>query len=242
MTIAVIDDYQADRSLIARSARRYWQSCGKALQIDCFPSGETFLAAFQPGRYQYVLLDCCMEGMDGLETAQAMRKRDKNAVLIFITTSMEYAVEGYLVAASGYLVKPFVYEAFVRTLSAVQSHGVQQRAYITLPAAQDHLKVWLDEIIYCDIDGHYVVVHLAEQENLRVRMTFAKLKELVEPYPQFVETFRGCIVNLAHICRVEQLNFIMDSDDRVPFRKREQKKMLRLYADYLFQKVRKDSL
>lgn len=238
MMIAVIDDCVRDRSRIIDGIRQYWCKTTKKPGVYSFENGESFLATMVPGKFELILLDCCMDGMDGIQTATMIRRIDYQAKLIFITTSQDYAIDGYLVAASGYLVKPFTYDQFAQTLSVALDGSGLQHDYIALPTIPFETKVILDHIVYCDINGHYTQVHLVSGDMLRVRMTFTQLNELLAVYTQFLESYRGCLINMAHIYEIEDMNFLMDSKERVPFRKKERKKLLQKYAEYLFDKVR----
>ncbi len=74
--------------------------------LDRFSSGEDFLGAFTPGKYDLIFLDIYMDGITGMETAKRIRQTDHDCRIIFITISPEFAVESYNVNASFYLLKP----------------------------------------------------------------------------------------------------------------------------------------
>lgn len=236
MKVAIIDDCKTDQITISHCITQYFthEPTDGPPSIRCFDSGEAFLSAFGAGQFDLILLDCCMAGMNGLETALEIRKLDKRCALVFITVSTDYAVDGYLVSASGYLVKPFTEQSFAQAIQVALSGSADQRTYVTLPHGPHPARLLLKDIVFCDIDGHYIQVHQRNGAILRVRMTFRALCDLLASHPQFMEAFRGCIVNMAHIQKVEELNFLMVSGERVPFRKKERKKLLQQYSDYLF--------
>lgn len=243
MKLAVVDDFEADRRRIIDCIERYWkeENIAHTLELRWFESGEDFLSSFTADAFDLILLDCCMGGISGVETAFKLRQTDRHAVLIFVTTSTDYAIDGYKVAASDYLVKPFSYEDFVHTMHIALDRREGRRDYLTLPTVPQETKVFLEDIVYCDIDGHYTQMHLRDGTTLRMRMTFSRLHELLAPYPHFLDSYRGCLLNMARIQQVEELNFLMDSGARVPFRKKEHKKLLQQYSEYLFEKVRMGS-
>ena len=47
-----------------------------------------------------------MEGMNGMDTARAIRELQPDTVLIFVTGSKEYVFEAFDVSAFHYLLKP----------------------------------------------------------------------------------------------------------------------------------------
>lgn len=239
MRIAVVDDYAPDRETIAAYMRQFLFEKGEpAPEIRFFESGDALLAAWAPGRFDLILLDCRMEGRDGMQTARALRERDRDAVLVFITSCEEYAIDGYLVGAAGYLVKPLTEAGFSRTISAALHRLPHRRQIVTLAGSTGETRVFVDDIVYCDIDGHYVQLHLGARGVMRARMSFSALCALLADYPQFLECYRGCLINLARTAGAEPLNFRMDTGERVPFRKKERARLMQRYADYLFGQAR----
>lgn len=241
MMIAVVEDSPIDRERITMWMHRYWTERyeQEPLHVMTYSSGDDFIKALTPGRFALVLMDCRMEGTNGLEAARKMRACDQEAVLIFTTSSRDYAVDGYQVAASGYLVKPFTYETFEKALEQAWPRMPGCRACLHFPGAEP---VFFEDIVYCDIDKHYAQVHLPGPKVLRIRMTFSKLLESLTPSEQFLLCYRGCVINMDHVQKMEDLNFLMDTEERVPFRKKEHVKLMRQYSSYLFEKTRRGYL
>lgn len=239
MRIAVIDDYEPDRLIVADCARRYLKEHGDPpVQLKLYCGGEEFIASLAPRLFDLVLLDCCMDGMDGLQTARELRKRDEAAALIFITSCQDYAIGGYLVSASGYLVKPYDYHDFSQVLSSVLCRFPYKKEAITVSDGKDQMQILIEDIVSCDVAGHYVQLHCTGDALIRSRMTFSTIASLLAPYPQFLECYRGCLINMNHACKAEEMNFLMDTGERVPFRKKEHLKLLRQYSEFLFDKSR----
>lgn len=239
MRVAVVDDFEPDRRKIAENILRFCEE-RQVLEprLFCYASGEEFLGALQPEFFDLILMDCCMSGMDGLETAKRLRRVDEEAILIFITSCRDYAVGGYLVSAAGYLVKPYAYEVFSGVLDKALAKFAKKQDIITVTDGNEKRKILADDIVYCDIAGHYVQIHLTASRLLRVRMSFASFLLLLAPYPQFLVCYRGCLINMAHTCKAEEMNFLMDTGERVPFRKKEHSKLVRKYSEYLFGQAR----
>ncbi|MFR8492404.1 MAG: hypothetical protein ACLVC1_01880 [Mediterraneibacter gnavus] len=57
-----------------------------------------------------------MKHLDGMTTAEKIRELDEDVSFIFITSTIQFAVQGYLVDALGYVVKPVAYLAFSQIL------------------------------------------------------------------------------------------------------------------------------
>ncbi len=60
-----------------------------------------------------------MPGIDGMEAAHRLRRLDQKVILVFVTNMASYAVKGYEVNATDYIVKPVYYGDFELKLKRV---------------------------------------------------------------------------------------------------------------------------
>ena len=81
---------------------------GLAADVDVFTSGEDFLGAFEPGKYQILFQDIYMinGGLNGIEVCHKIREIDNELSIIFISSSREHGPDTYDVDASYYMFKP----------------------------------------------------------------------------------------------------------------------------------------
>lgn len=240
MYIAILDDAAADRKKAEACLHTYFSNHPviDPVIISEFKSAEDFLKSFVPDIYQFIFIDYYMAGMSGLEAARKIRETDKNAILIFITSSQDYAADGYKVKASGYLLKPFTYCDIEEIMDLIDIKEIRDRQFIELEAGSYPVRILLNDIIYCDIAGHYVQIHTEGMGLQKFRMTFLSLTRLLSPYKSFLPCYKGCIINMKRVNKVEELSFCMDNGERIPFRKKEQTLLMKHYSDFLFDKVR----
>lgn len=244
MKIAIIDDLKMDREKAALFLHKYFAGNFPtiALEIDMYENCETFLHSYQPGTYQIILIDYYMDQLSGLDLAKYIRGAGDPAILIFVTISRDYAIAGYKVKASGYLVKPFAYQELAELLSLLEIEAWHQQEYIEFVNGYRTCRVFLEDIAYCDISGHYAQIHTLDRKMERTRMTFHELTLQLESYPQFLGCYRGCIVNMDHIENLDEFCFILVNGERIPIRQKERTKILQMYSDYIFMKTRKQNL
>ena len=111
MKIAVVDDSPRDLQLIKGYVERYFKEKGGDYQVRTFENGLDFLDE-EKLSFDIVFLDVEMPHLNGIETARNFRKRNKMAVLVFITNMAQYAIHGYEGDAIEYMVKPVEYYNF----------------------------------------------------------------------------------------------------------------------------------
>ena len=77
-------------------------------EITVFDDMEKMIQALSDDRTQYdvLLSDILAVGMNGIEAAEELRRLGEKISIIFISSTAEYALDGYRVSALRYLQKP----------------------------------------------------------------------------------------------------------------------------------------
>lgn len=236
MRAAIIDDLAVCREEITQSLSGYLDQnyTGTRLCAEAFESAEAFLRSFKADAYDLIFMDYYMDGMDGLAAAKAVRERDENVPILFITTSPDHAIDSYQVRACGYLLKPYTVAEFEQALSLAQIVKILDGQFLELAGE----RVLLREIVWFDQDGHYARIHTSGRGVLRIRMAFEELQALIAPYVFLQPCYRGCIVNLKRVKALGELSFLMDTGETVPFRQKDRSELERQYARFLFTQAR----
>ena len=98
--IAVCDD----ETIIREQIRQFVRNRVPDSHIEVYAAGEELLAANRS--FDLVFLDIQMEGLNGMDTARALRTKKADTILIFVTGLKEYVFEAFDVSAFHYLLKP----------------------------------------------------------------------------------------------------------------------------------------
>ena len=240
MKIAIIDDLVESINEIRSCIDRFFQEyyINETPDIYDYFSGEEFLANFQKDSFDLIFIDQYMNGLSGINTAKKIRQVDELVVLVFITSSRDHAVDSYQVRASGYLLKPFTYIDFKNTLLIIGMEKLKNARFICI----ENEKILLREILWCNIDGHYIQIHTTQRGILRYRLPFKTVIDKLQKYSQFLVCYKGCLINLDHVEKIDDVDFILTTGEKIAFSKRYKKKIETNYHTYLFQKAREDNL
>ena len=113
-------------------------------EVDFAEDGPGGLKMANSGRYDLLLLDVMLPGMDGFEICDRIRQSDRDQAIIMLTakTSDEDIIQGLSLGADDYVAKPFSVAQLVLRIQAVL-----RRAQITI--TQEHL-IQLDADTYID--------------------------------------------------------------------------------------------
>lgn len=88
-----------------------------------FQSGYELLDAVErSGSFDLYLLDIVMPEQNGIEVGLSIRKLDGLGLIVYLTTSPDYAVDSYLTNAFHYLLKPVRWEQMVSVLGPGHGH------------------------------------------------------------------------------------------------------------------------
>ena len=236
MNIAIIEDSGQELSLLERCLQSYLSSRQVYRVIDTYTSGEAFLENSPSKSYDLVFLDILMEGISGIEVARKIRETDSECLLIFISSSKEYALQGFEVRAFDYLLKPLSEERFQKTMDLCQNELAKHIRYIEVKESRTLVKIPLNEIIYTDYYNHYIQIHTAAR-LIRSYQQFDVFSPLLLCYPQFLCCYRNCIVNMDHVDSVDKHDFVMENGERVPITRGNRNSIYQQYADYQFLKI-----
>lgn len=216
MRAAVVDDNARDRAwlvgeLEALLARRRLEA-----GVTAFSRGGDFLAAARKEPFALAFLDVYMDGMDGVETAKALREFDPACLLVFSTSSKDHALEGYRVQAVDYLVKPYDAAALEDLFDRLERLFPAPEKYVELRSGRQDVRVRLRDVLWAEHFQHQVRVHTAGGGVLATRLTFREFSELLAGDGRFFVCGRGLLVNLDRAEDFDGRDFRLGDGTRLP--------------------------
>ena len=231
MNIAIIDDYEDDRLKLETMVLDYCAQNNRQVRIDFYENSERFLRTYKKGFYDIIFLDIYMSGITGMETAQKLRMQNEDCHLIFVTSSLEHAVDSYDVQATYYLTKPVTEHKF-KDVMDICCRQIDDGKYIEVLANRLPTRIPIKHILYAETYQNAITLH-TNVAVIKTYMTFQSFLELLEEDSRFLCCYKGCAVNMDHISGLAEDCFIMDNEDRVPIRKRELNAIKNKYTNYL---------
>lgn len=102
--IAIVEDDTGYRSQLGKYIDQYQSDFSETVSVSEFSDGLEIVEKYK-SEYDIILMDIQMKHMDGMQAAMRIRDIDKNVIIIFITNSAQFAVQGYKVEALDYVLK-----------------------------------------------------------------------------------------------------------------------------------------
>ncbi len=215
--IAVCDDEVMECSRIAKKIGEILAERKISCTIRQFYSGRELLQSSES--FDMIFLDIIMGDMDGMRTAQLVRKKVFDKILVFISSSREYVFDAYEVEAFQYLLKPVEEEKLRRVLlKAVRRTESRSQEFIIISRERQKKKFFLDDIYYFEIRGRMIDVHGTGGTFSYYGQIGVLEKELWEK--GFFRCHKSYLVNLKYVDVYNRQELVLDNGERIGIAKR----------------------
>ena len=228
--IAIVEDDPQVREQLAGYVRRYERQFGKMFELTTFEDGEEIVTDYRAA-YDIILLDVQMRHMDGMAAAEAIRKADKDVILIFITNMAQFAIRGYAVDALDYVLKPVPYFAFSQQRQkAVDRLRKRRKTFLTVPIDGGLRRIDVNTIYYLESEGHSVRFYTEDGESLAPGSLKSYEEKLADK--PFARCNSGYLVNLEQVMEVQQ-NTVQVGPYALQISRPKKKAFLEALTDYI---------
>lgn len=183
-------------------------------------------------RFDLIVLDMCMTPMNGMETASIIRQFDKEVPIIILTSSVEYAIEGYKINAFRYLLKPVNNEEFLELIKEILFKlSRRNNQYFIFTNENGLNKIPLENIYY--FESNLRTIYLKSKEGPfsftgKISEIEAQLKSL-----GFVRVHKSYIVNLKYVCNLFREFILLENSDQILLSKHRRKEVSQQLMNYM---------
>lgn len=216
--IAVCDDDGADRANICTAVEAHLQSRGIEGKVLSYDSAEKFYSALESKRFKFdmILLDIIMGDMDGMTCARLIRRQDKLARIVFLTSSTDYVYDGYEVNATAYLVKPIRADK----LTAVLDNAVGQmedvaKESIAITSGGVIQRILTKDIVYMESSKNKVIIVSAQGERFNVYTSLDGFEQ-AHRSPMWIRAHKSYVVNFLYIEQYASDRFVLRDGTAIP--------------------------
>lgn len=229
--IAIIDDEQSARSVLSEYLARYSEENHCLFETESYQSGTEFLESYECG-YDVLFFDVEMPGMNGLDTAREIRKKDKRCVILFITNIAQYAIQGYEVEAIDYVLKPVTYPDFsMKMKKALRFVALNTESYLSVEGIDGLHRLEISTIDYVEVLSHMVIYHVGKTE-IKARGNMRDVEKTLILH-QFSRIYKSYLVNLKRIKTVHAAEVELSSGVVLPIGRVYKKDFMQQFMDFM---------
>lgn len=230
VAVAVCDDSGKTVDSIKENIEEYGKAIQKDIRVFSFYSGEELLESYKCN-IDILFLDIRMPGMDGVSVAERIRQKDKKVIIIFLTSLVQYALDGYRVDASNYIIKPVSRKRLNMELERwIGELEKKEEPFITIHNDGGDYKILLKSIRYIETYRRNLMVHTDKTDIV----CYWKLKDMEEKTGQygFARSHASYLVNLFYVENIKKLDLMLTTGEILPVGKSKKKAFMEQLGRY----------
>ncbi len=179
--------------------------------LTSFDSGAESLDYLKNNQVDLIFLDIQMDDFTGIQLLEALKDRPK---VILTTAYDQYAIKGYELEVTDYLLKPISFERFIKSVEKVYSilekelaatsslkeaemHSDKQSNFIFVKSDYKLQKVRFQDIQYIEGMKDYLRI-VTPEKRLMVLQNFKKMEDIL-PDKKFVRVHKSYIISVDKI-------------------------------------------
>ena len=219
--IMLCDDSEFDLNLIKSEIKKYSIKKHIDFEIHAFSSPEMLLYELEDGKMADIfILDVEMPHKNGFELAEDIRKYSQTAVILFLTSHEDQALNGYKSKALRYIIKMNLERDIEEALDCAISEleNVDKKA-VALHHYNDYWHILYKDIICVTRVSRQLVVstqtHGEITDNRGIKEFFEVLND-----NRFLFIDRSCFVNIDYISQISGYNLKLTTGELLPISRR----------------------
>lgn len=232
MLIAICDDNSADAEKIRFSLMDITQD----LEMKCFSTGTELIESVKSGNnYSVLFQDVYLEKESGIEVAKSVKELSPDTQVIFVTSSLDHAIDAFKVQATDYLVKPCSEADIVKAFARVSvKMNTKYSVPVVINTGKEIHVFHTEKVIKIESDRHYTVICCSNNRTERLLINFSYVAELFGN--KFIEIRRGLLVNPGFIEKISGVNVILADGSSYILPKAKKDDVTAKYIEYITEK------
>ena len=211
--IVICEDEKEQQDLLKTHINQIFKDLPIKYSLYTFNSGEELLKNY-PKNIDIFLIDIQLNEINGMDTARKIRETDNKAEIIFITSLIEYALEGYEVRAYRYLIKPVKYDDLkTHILNCIKEIDIKNK-HIIIKEQGNRIKLDISEITYIEVQKENITIHTLNK-TYETKGTMNNIEKEIN-CSRFYRCHKSFLVNLEHIKSIKQYIAVLENGEEVP--------------------------
>lgn len=242
MRIALCDDDARYRAQLLELMGEYIaQNTDKDIIFSIYESAEELLNVVEKtGTFDLYVLDIIMNGMNGIDLGLKLRRMGHTDKIIYLTSSIEFALDAFKARAYHYILKPIKKDEFFSVLTETVNSVVSHRdKNIIVKTKESSVKLTLDSILYAELCRRVIVYHLINGktiETITIRTPFSEAVQDLLQDNRFILCGAGMVINLHHITSVENESILFKDTQKIYISKKNCREIRSAWYDFWFDK------
>lgn len=171
--------------------------------LKTFNSSQSAQLFLLENQVDCIFLDIEMPELNGIDLVKSLTEKNTKTSIIFVSAYSNYAIEGFKVSATDFLLKPYSLQDFEQTVSKLKHQKnleklLKDNDYIFIKIDAKQVKIKLLSVLYIESMKDYLKIYSEDRDLPYIPlMTLKKMKEYLPE--NFVQINRSHIINFNKI-------------------------------------------
>lgn len=240
--VALCDDDTASHETTQKLLAEYQQKISSvSFAISCFSSGRELLDYIDTHEsFHIYILDIIMPDINGIQLGTALREQGDDGLIIYLTSSPDFALESYTTDALHYLLKPIDSNQFSQCMDKAMNRlnrSLTETISIKTPGSTRIVPV--HDICYAERVNRFIRYYLSDDtviDGVTFNGTFQNAVSPLLSQHGFLIVGSSFVVNPYHVTEITKSDILLDGKRLVPIPRRTYETVKSEWADYWLKK------
>ena len=237
LQIAICDDQPQELKTISTYITEYLAAHTWEAEIKDFSHPDKLLSAIEEKNFQLYILDIVMPMVSGIELGKEIRRRDREAQIIYATNEPQFALQAYAANPINYLIKPLDKKQLFDTLAlAISKIDLLEERIFIVKTAKNLRVLNLSDILCCEYRSHAVIFTLINGEEVisrTIRESFTEYSTPILNDLRFLRCHNSYLINMRWVEGFAKDSFTLRGEKVVPIAARQYPVVRDKYMDFL---------
>ncbi len=182
------------------------------LDISTFNNGQAVLESDE--KFNIAILDVEMPDMDGIELGEALRKRNKQIVLIYLTAHSQYLDSALNLNAARFFEKPIDKKRFFNGIDNALERIDNSTISFYIHDDKAQVRITAEDIVFVEIEHRKTKIVTDVREYYTTHSLDYFKDRLISSV--FAQPHKSYIVNLNRITAYERAEIVLDDKYKIP--------------------------
>ncbi len=240
--VALCDDETSFHDTIKKLLSEYAQKASAfSYTLSCFSSGRELLDYINKNKtFDIYILDIIMPDTNGIRLGVTLREQNDDGLIIYLTSSPDFAVESYNADALHYLLKPINSNQFFQCMDKAMNRlnrSLTETISVRTPGSTRIVPI--RSILYTERVNRHIRYYLNDNtviDSVTFNGTFQNAMSLLISCHGFLIVGSSFVVNLYHVTEVTKSDMVLTGKYHVPIPRRTYEAVKSKWADYWLSK------
>ncbi|MDD6328556.1 MAG: response regulator transcription factor [Lachnospiraceae bacterium] len=236
--VGICDDNEYDLTLMESEVHRALRDVCKDYDIRLFKSGNVLMHDVESIlTYDLLLLDIDMPGVDGIQIAETIMKRQHQVNVIFVTNRDDLVFEAIHYSPFRFIRKQHLHKELPEAITAAIAKISEETLLYRFGSGTDDFKIPICDVMYLESQKHYIAIHTKQGDITIIRGKISDYEDKLCNIG-FIRIHVGYLVNIRFVYSITSQKIVLDNKEELPISRTKVDMVKQAHASFVRRFVR----